>query len=103
MHTLVGLGSAALKDTCTHGIENNYKVVLNRKNTHRVILLCVVLHLFVRSYVSVSKAKFAENVHFILSSIVLNLNSVHFNLVCFEMSVLFGWAGPFRFENRKQR
>ena len=27
----------------------------------------VVLHLFVRSYVAVSKAKFAENVHFVLS------------------------------------
>ena len=33
-----------------------------------IILISVVLHMFVRSYVAVAKAKFAENVHFVLCS-----------------------------------
>jgi uncharacterized protein YrrD len=33
-----------------------------------VLLISVVLHLFVRAYVAVSKAKCAENLHFVLSS-----------------------------------
>ena len=34
-----------------------------------VIRISVVLHLFVRSYVAVLKAKCAENLHFVLSSL----------------------------------
>ena len=44
------------------------RAVWSLLTSRKVILISVVLHLFVRSYVAVSKAKFAENVHFVLSS-----------------------------------
>ena len=55
----------SILDVCKNGGSKQ----LSAQVTYRsVLLISVVLHLFVRSYVVVSKAIFAENVNFVLSS-----------------------------------
>ena len=52
-------------DICENGGDSK---PLSAQVTSRVLLISVVLHLFVRCYVAVSKVKCAENLHFVLSS-----------------------------------
>ena len=53
-----------LLDICENGGSKPLSAPVTSRS---VLLISVVLHLFVRSYVAVSKAKFAQNVHFVLS------------------------------------
>ena len=55
----------SILDICENGGDS--KPLSAQVTSRYVLLMSVVLHLFVRSYVSVSKAKFAENVHCVLS------------------------------------